>query len=302
MGRSIGVLATGQIWAGIVEGAALGTVKMYPGPGEPQVDLKAVPAGDIVAILRDQILALATEGSIESVGAGFPGVIRGGVILESPNLGQLKGLRLAEELRAALKVGGIDVPVVAINDADALAAGIAATHQSMDQLVRVWYLGDGIGFGRHPHNDGVWEAGHMVVTLDPKERYCGCGGIGHLEGIMGHRAMRLRFLDMEPEEVFLAARQGDSRAGEFFKLWHRALAAGTANSIHLDGPGRFFIAGPNAEYVDVRMLGGFMEEMVKMSPLQGSYFQIVPTSHDMAVIGAAVASRTGLPACLSGVG
>ena len=31
--------------------------------------------------------------------------------------------------------------------------------------------------------------------------------------------------------------------------------------------------------------------MVKMSPLQGSYFQIVPTSHDMAVIGAAVASR-----------
>ena len=291
MGRSIGVLATGQIWAGIVEGAALGTVKMYPGPGEPQVDLKAVPAGDIVAILRDQILALATEGSIESVGAGFPGVIRGGVILESPNLGQLKGLRLAEELRAALKVGGIDVPVVAINDADALAAGIAATHQSMDQLVRVWYLGDGIGFGRHPHNDGVWEAGHMVVTLDPKERYCGCGGIGHLEGIMGHRAMRLRFLDMEPEEVFSAARQGDPRAGEFFKLWHRALAAGTANSIHLDGPGRFFIAGPNAQYVDVRMLGGFMEEMVKMSPLQGSYFQIVPTSNDMAVIGAAVASR-----------
>ena len=291
MGRSVGVLATGQLWAGIVEDAELGTLKMYPGPGEPQVDLKAVPAGDIVAILRDQILALATEGSIESVGAGFPGVIRGGVILESPNLGQLKGLRLAEELRAALKVGGIDVPVVAINDADALAAGIAATHQSMDQLVRVWHLGDGIGYGRHPHNDGVWEAGHMVVTLDPKERYCGCGGIGHLEGIMGHRAMRLRFLDMEPEEVFEAARQGDPRAGEFFKLWHRALAAGTANSIHLDGPGRFFIAGPNAQYVDVRMLGGFMEEMVKMSPLQGSYFQIVPTSNDMAVIGAAVASR-----------
>ncbi len=292
MGRSIGVLATGQLWAGIVEDGALGTVKMYPGPGEPQIDLKSIPAGEIIAILRDQILALATVGPIESVGAGFPGVIRGGVILESPNLGQVKGLRLAEELRAALKVGGIDVPVVAINDADALAAGIAATHQSMDQLVRVWYLGDGIGYGRHPHNDGVWEAGHMVVTLDPKERYCGCGGVGHLEGIMGHRAMRLRFLDMEPEEVFEAAGQGDPRAGEFFKLWHRALAAGTANSIHLDGPGRFFIAGPNAQYVDVRLLGGFMEEMVKMSPLQGSYFQIVPTSNDMAVIGAAVASRT----------
>jgi predicted NBD/HSP70 family sugar kinase len=295
MGRSIGVLATGQLWAGIVEGAELGNLRMYPGPGEPRIDLGTVPAGDIVAILRDQIRALAVEGPIESVGAAFPGVIQGGVILESPNLGQLKGLRLAEELRAALQTGGIDVPVMALNNADALAAGIAATHESMDQLVRVWHLGDGIGYGRHPHNDGVWEAGHMVVTLDPKERYCGCGGVGHLEGIMGHRAMRLRFLDMEPEEVFVAARHGDPRAGEFFKLWHRALAAGTANSIHLDGPGRFFIAGPNADFVDLRLLGGYLQDMVKMSPLEGSYFQIVPTSHDMAVIGAAVASRQGHP-------
>ncbi|MGD0773829.1 MAG: ROK family protein [Candidatus Solibacter sp.] len=291
MGRSIGVLATGHLWAGIVDGAALGTVKMYPEPGQPNIDLRSVPAPEIVAIVRGQVRELAKEGAIESVGAGFPGVIRGGVILESPNLGQLKGLHLAAELRAALKADGIDVPVVAINNADALAAGIAATHESMDQLVRVWHLGDGIGYGRHPHNDGVWEAGHMVVTLDPKERYCGCGGIGHLEGIMGHRAMRLRFLDMEPEEVFVAARHGDQRAGEFLKLWHRALAAGTANSIHLDGPGRFYLAGPNADFVDLRLLGGYLQEMVKMSPLQGSYFQIVPTSHDMAVIGAAVASR-----------
>ena len=215
MGRSIGVLATGYLWAGIVDGAELGDVRVYPEPGQPHLDLKTIPSGDIISILCGQIRELVREGTVDSVGAGFPGVIRGGVILESPNLGQLKGLHVADDLRAALKADGIDVPVVAINDADALAAGIAATRESLDDLVRVWYLGDGIGFGRHPHNDGVWEAGHMVVTLDPKERYCGCGGIGHLEGIMGHRAMRLRFLDMEPEEVFVAARHGDQRAGEF---------------------------------------------------------------------------------------
>ena len=56
--------------------------------------------------------------------------------------------------------------------------------------------------------EGVWEGGHTVVTLDDKENFCGCGGRGHLEGIMGHRAMRLRFLDMEPEEVFEAAKNG----------------------------------------------------------------------------------------------
>ena len=38
------------------------------------------------------------------------------------------------------------------------------------------------------------------------------------------------------------------------KLWHRALAAATATSIHLDGPGRFYIAGPNADFVDLGLL------------------------------------------------
>ena len=50
MGRSIGVLATGHLWAGIVDGATLGTVKMYPEPGQPDIDLKSVPAPEIIAI------------------------------------------------------------------------------------------------------------------------------------------------------------------------------------------------------------------------------------------------------------
>src|ERR1035438_349049 len=99
MGRSIGVLATRYLWAGIVEDTKLGSVKMFPEPGAPPLDLKTVPPADVVAIVRDQILALAATGPIDSVGAGFPGIIRGGVIQESPNLGQLKGLRLGSEER-----------------------------------------------------------------------------------------------------------------------------------------------------------------------------------------------------------
>jgi predicted NBD/HSP70 family sugar kinase len=157
-------------------------------------------------------------------------------------------------------------------------------------VVRVWHLGDGVGFGRYPRGEGVWEPGHAVVTLDPKERYCGCGGQGHLESIVGYRAMRLRFLDLEPEEVFAAARAGEPRATEFVKLWHRALAAATATIVHLDGPGRFYLAGPLADFVDPRRLGMELQDMVKMSPLQGSYFETVPTSHDLALIGAGVTS------------
>src|SRR5437016_13442314 len=98
MGRSIGVLATRYLWAGVVEGVRLGAVGMFPDPDQPQTDLKSLPADEILAILRRQIRELCQGGPIDTVGAGFPGVIRSGVIEESPNLGQLKGLHVAEQL------------------------------------------------------------------------------------------------------------------------------------------------------------------------------------------------------------
>ena len=67
----------------------------------------------------------------------------------------------------------------------------------------------------------------------------------------------------------------------------------TATIVHLDGPGRFYLAGPLADFVDTRRLGMELQDMVKMSPLQGSYFEIVPTSHDLALIGAGVTSGMG---------
>jgi predicted NBD/HSP70 family sugar kinase len=291
MPRSIGILVSHYIWVGIVENNKLGAVRMYPEPGHGHVDLKSVPADEILSRILQQINHLHQGEPIESVGAGFPGIVRGGVIQDSPNLGQLKGFPIQERLASVLKADGIDAPVAVVNDADALAAGIMATHGRLDQLIRVWYLGDGIGFGRYPSSDGVCEGGHLVVTLDPKERFCGCGGVGHMEGIMGNRAMRLRFLDMEPEEVFVAARQGDARAIDFVKLWHRALAAGTATQVHMDGPGRFYLAGPNCDFVDLGLVNMYLQDMVKMSPLQGSVFEIVATSHDLALIGAAVSSK-----------
>ena len=129
----------------------------------------------------------------------------------------------------------------------------------------------------------------MVVSLDPNENLCGCGGQGHLEGILGHRAMRLRFLDREPEEVFEAARTGeDARCAEFVIRWHRALAAATASSIHLEGPGKFYITGMNARFVNVGFLHQCVEQMVKLSPLRSYVFEVVPGSDEVAIAGAVV--------------
>ena len=193
---------------------------------------------------------------------------------------------------------GINARVVISNDADAVASGIAAglaagQGSRTDQPIRVWTLGEGIGFGHYPAAEGVWEGGHMVVSLDPGENFCACGGRGHLEGIMGHRAMRLRFLDREPEEIFAAARGGpdstpDPRCVEFALLWHRALAAATATSIHLEGPGKFYVTGPNARFVNVGFLNRSVQEMVKLSPLQSYVFEIVPPSDEFGILGAAL--------------
>jgi glucokinase len=284
MGRTIGVLASDNIAVAVLEdNRVVGTVRKSPSDTE-QGSIREMPAEEIAALIRREVEAAAGGRPVTAIGVGVPGIVREGVIEEAPNLQQIKGLNLQAMLCDAVP----NAPILVLNDADAVAAGLAATHGRLEGQVRVWTLGTGIGYGRYPRLEGVWEGGHCVVTLDPRERYCGCGGEGHLEGIMGNRAMRLRFLDMEPEEVFEAAKRGDERCRSFVRLWHRALAAATASSIHLDGPGRFYISGPNAKYVDTALLNMHLHEMVKMSFLQGSFLELIATTEEIAIIGAAV--------------
>jgi glucokinase len=285
MAKIVGVMASERIVAGLVEdNQVTGPVRIYPEPGSDSEGLHGVPADEIAELIRRQIELVLHGAKVEAVGIGFAGIIRDGRVEESPNLQQAKGFHLQSALGTSFE------GVLVLNDADAMAAGIAATRGKLESLVRVWTLGDGIGYGRYPQAEGVWEGGHIVVTLDPKDKFCGCGGVGHLEGIMGHAAMRRRFLDMEPDEVFAEAKAGDARCAVFVKLWHRALAAGTATSIHLDGPGKFFLTGPNARFVDVERLNIDLQDMVRMSPLQGSLFEVVPTSDEIAIVGAAVSA------------
>jgi glucokinase len=291
MGKTVGVLVMEHIAVGLVEGNKIvGPLNLYPEQADSVDALLAMPAESIAERIKQQIEAVAQGQKIDAIGLGFPGVIRNGVIEESPNLHQVKGFQLQAALSAAGAGGsiGTSVPVRVFNDADAMAAGIAASRDKLHKLIRVWTLGNGVGFGRYPWTEGVWEGGHSVVTLDPKETLCGCGGRGHLEGILGHRSMRLRFLDLEPEEVFANAASGDARCSEFVAVCHRALAAATATSIHMDGPGHFYITGPNARFIDIGLLDRTVHEMVKMSALQGSRFEVIPTSDEIGIVGAAV--------------
>jgi glucokinase len=291
MTKAIGVILSERISAGlVVDHKLVGAVRRFPEDHDEQDGLVELPTDALVQTICEQLILVA-DGTkdIAAVGVAVPGLVKNGVMEEAPNLPQLKGARIQELLSAQLRNNGMETTTVTIlNDADGVAAGLASAHGKLDSMIRVWTLGVGIGFGRYPFAPGVWEGGHTVVTLDEKERFCGCGGRGHMEGIMGHRSMRLRFLDMEPDEVFAAAKTGDARCLEFKKLWHRALAAGTASSIHMAGPGKFFLTGLNVRFVDLAMLRDYMGQMVKMSPLQGYSLEVVEDVPETQVIGAAI--------------
>src|SRR3984885_2794173 len=293
MAKAIGVTLSERISAGlVVDHKLVGEVRRFPEDHDDDDGLVEMHTEAVVETICKQIV-LAADGTkdLAAVGVALPGLVKNGVVEEAPNLPQLKGARIQELVAAELRTHGIEAPVTVLNDADGMAAGLASAHGKLDSMIRVWSLGVGIGYGRYPFAPGVWEGGHTVVTLDEKERFCGCGGRGHMEGIMGHRAMRLRFLDMEPEEVFEAAKAGDQRCMEFKRLWHKALAAASATSIHMAGPGKFFLSGFNVRFVDLPMLKDFMQQMVKMSPLQSYSFEIVADSPEIRVIGAAVSAE-----------
>lgn len=289
MAHGIGVLITERIAAAAVSNHAIvGSLHVNPEDAAITDSLHGVPAEAIVQRIVEQIRQLGVKDTPTHIGVGMPGIVRNGFVEDSPNLVQFKGLNMQELVTQAVAPVFGSVPVSVFNDADAMAAGVAATQGHLDRLIRVWTLGTGIGFGRYPFQDGVWEGGHTVVSLDPKEHFCGCGGKGHLEGIMGHRAMRLRFMDLEPDEVFEQAEAGEARCVEFAKRWHRALAAATATSIHMDGPGKFFITGFNARFLNLNLLSEYLHEMVKLSPLQSYQVEIVQGGEAVATIGAAV--------------
>jgi predicted NBD/HSP70 family sugar kinase len=294
MAQSIGILITERIAVGLVENNEVqGSLLRDPEDASIADSLQGVPADAIIQRIVALVQKLHFKTPPKHIGLGMPGIVRKGIVEESPNLAQFKGVYMQTLVTEAFQPVFASASVSIFNDADVMAAGLAAKRGHLDRLIRVWTLGTGVGYGRYPLQEGVWEAGHTVVTLDPKEQFCGCGGKGHLEGIMGHRAMRLRFMDLEPDEVFEHAQKGDPRCADFVKMWHRALAAATASSIHQSGPGKFFVTGFNARFLNVNLLHEYLHEMVKMSPLQSYSIEVVSGGEAVAVVGAAVNAEQG---------
>ena len=153
MTTAIGIVITDHIVAGRLEDQRLtGKPLRFPFDPAEQDALSALPPSELVEMLASQIAFLpkGATSPLNAIGVAVPGLVRHGVIEDSPNLTQLKGLPLAEDLTRALAPHSIAAPVHIANDADAIAAGVAATHGRLEKLTRVWTIGNGIGYGRWP--------------------------------------------------------------------------------------------------------------------------------------------------------
>ena len=148
---TIGVLAAEHVAVGLIEDHQLsGALRVFPRQDDDWDYLGELPPEEITRCLAEQIEVVAAGKDITAVGVGFPGIIHDGVITESPNLQQMKGQNLGEQLSSLLQQRGWTIPVHVLNDADAMAAGVAASRGLLDQQLRVWWLGNGVGFGVYP--------------------------------------------------------------------------------------------------------------------------------------------------------
>jgi len=159
MSRSIGIVTAEVISSAlVVNNQVQGPIRTFPGDDDSIEDLITYPADNLIQKICEILESTPGHDSVDCIGLGFPGLIRDNIVEESPNYRQMKGVRLGDAVKTALAAKGIDVSITVSNDADVVAAGIAASRGQLDRLIRVWTLGNGIGFGHYPSGTSVWRA------------------------------------------------------------------------------------------------------------------------------------------------
>src|SRR5207237_10602599 len=95
MRSAVGGLVMDHIAVGLVEGdKVVGPLNIFPEKSQTLDPLQSMPAESSVDCVRQQVEKVASGEKIRAIGIGFPGIIRAGVVEDSPNLQQIKGFAL----------------------------------------------------------------------------------------------------------------------------------------------------------------------------------------------------------------
>lgn len=205
--------------------------------------------------------ALGSGYELTAFGAAVPATVNSadGVILSSPNLPELNGLRFAELFSERLSL-----PVLLENDANAAAVGETwmGASRGIENSICVT-LGTGVGGGIILDGrllrgiDGTaGEIGHIAV--EPDGHPCGCGSHGCVEQYSSATAIvRIakeliadepstplsNFPELTPLEVYNAGLAGDAISLEVFRRVGRYLGIALGGLINVLNPEAIVIGG-----------------------------------------------------------
>lgn len=227
------------------------------------------------------------------IGIGVPGPLSADrtKILAASNAPQIYRLALPAILQKRFRI-----PVRMENDADvfALAEAWFGAGRGFKRVLGVT-VGTGIGSGlvvdghidRGAHGS-AGEIGHMVI--EAKGRKCSCGGRGHLEEYVSHRAF-LRETGMTPKDLLFKARQGNAQARRFYLQFGETLGLGIASAVNLWDPDIVVVGGGIGQAGEL-LLGPVRRRAKKeiLSPLARRALKIKPAKFGKysGAIGAAL--------------
>ncbi len=214
-----------------------------------------LPKREGMVKLREEIEGLLERGFSQGykplgIGLGIAGVLsRDGVLTQSPNLQNLAGVHLNEELDDSFSL-----PVKMDNDANmyTIGEGWRGAAQGVKDFCCLT-LGTGVGGGIVMGGElyrGAYgtagEIGHMVIDEDGLP--CYCGNRGCLEtyisasGIVKKAAELGRKVDSS-YELYEAAHRGDRLAQEVFGEIGRYLGVCMANLVNMLSPAMIVLGG-----------------------------------------------------------
>lgn len=257
-----------------------------PQSGDPREVLS-----QLAATVREFNEGLAEKP--RALGIGSCGLIRSGVILESPNT-PWESLPLSLPLSQAT---GMHVTV--INDADAFLLGVLDPAGAAGRLILGITLGTGIG-------TAVWlgdrllaggsgispEAGHITVDYNGEPGVTGIpGDWEHLAGKAGLMRAYERYGGLgtaEPHDIAAAAGMGDGAAITAWRIYGRAVGVGLASLCNIFSPSEIIISGGLAgasELFAPSMQAAMLRHMLAAMPRPQITFSA--ESPDLIALGAA---------------
>ena len=213
------------------------------------------PVKEVIQKVGERALGLLEKNGIpmdQCVGAGIgvPGTVdrKAGVVRYSNNI-RWEEVHLADEIGKYLPI-----PVEIANNADCAALGeaVAGAGKECSDVVMLT-LGTGVGGGiildgeiYEGRGMGGSELGHMVIVENGEP--CTCGRRGCLEAYVSitalkREAYRAAGKEMDQEEIFALAEQGDLEMKKVVEAYIRRLGLGIVNIVNIFRPQLVLLGG-----------------------------------------------------------